>query len=288
MEVDVLMVLYVLFGGVAAGSFWAAVIAEFRGVRRRPCKRCYVAAFVSLILASVSIFMHLPHPENSIYIFSNLSSSWLSRETLSMFSLGVLAFIYILQPMFGVPGRKLVGFLGAVAGLAYTVSTGMVYVVPAQPAWNTLLMPLIHVVSAAVLGVFVFVAASTVKCSEELLSAQAFRNVSKVGAVALIVKMLIGAGYLSHLYRVPEVSVEELLQGSLSPFFWMHVVLGSLVPLIFIGVYLAKGEKVISRKTLAVTCLLYVLASTFIETALTHWISEPVSLFNPEDILGGV
>jgi anaerobic dimethyl sulfoxide reductase subunit C (anchor subunit) len=232
--------------------------------------------------------MHLPHPENAIYVFSNLGSSWLSRETLSMLSLGLLAFIYILQPMFGLPGRKLVGFLGAAAGLAFTISTGMVYVLPAQPAWNTLLMPLIHIASAAVLGIFVFYTASTVKCSEEPLSAQAFRKVSKVVAIALIIQILIGAAYLSHLYGVPEVSVEELLYGSLSPFFWMHVVLGSLVPLIFIGVYLAKGEKVISRKTLAVTCLLYVLAGAFMETALIHWVSEPVSLFNPEEILGGV
>ncbi|MBW2674939.1 MAG: dimethyl sulfoxide reductase anchor subunit [Deltaproteobacteria bacterium] len=265
MEVDVLMVLYVLFGGVAAGSFWAAVVAEFRGVRRKICKRCYVAAFVSLVLAGVSIFMHLPHPENSIHIFSNLGSSWLSRETLSM-------------------GRKLVGFLGAVAGLANTVSTGMVYVVPAQPAWNTFLMPLMHVASAAVLGVFVFAAAS----ASSDLSDQSFRKVCKVAAIALILQILIGASYLRHLYRVPEVPVEELLHGGLSPFFWMRVILGSLIPLIFIGVYLAKGERVISRKTLAVTCLLYVLASTFIETALIHWTSEPVSLFNPEEILGGV
>lgn len=285
MEVDYLMVLYVLFGGIAAGSFWAAVAAEFRGVRRKICKRCYVAAFISLVLAGISIFIHLPHRENAIYVFANLGSSWLSRETLFMSSLGVLAFIYILQPMFGLPGRKLVGFLGAVAGLGYTFSTGMVYVVPAQPAWNTLLMPLMHIASAAVLGVFMFSASSA---NSEDLSDRSFRKVCKAAAIALIVQILIGIAYLSHLYGVPEVSVEELLQGSLSPFFWMRAVLGSLAPLIFIGVYLAKGEKVISRKTLAVTCLLYVLAGAIIEISLTHWISEPVSLFSPEEILGGV
>lgn len=288
MEIDYLMVLYILFGGIAAGSFWAAVLAEFRGVKRRICKRCYVTAFICLILAGISIFIHLPHRENAFYVFSNLGSSWLSRETLFMVSSGVLGFIYILQPMFGIPGRKLIGFLLVIVSLAFTFSTGMVYVLPAQPAWNTLLMPVIHIVSAAVLGIFVFYSHSTARFSEEAMSTQMLKSMGKAAALALIIQLIIGALYLNHLYRVPEVCVDELLYGSLSPYFWMRLVLGSFVPLIFIGVYLVRGEKVISSKTVAITCLLYVVAGAFIEIALIHWVSEPVSLFNPEEILGGV
>ena len=284
MEAEIPFVLYLLFGELGAGSFWTAVIAEYRGVRSEISRRCCITAFILMILAGISVVMHLTHPEHGIYGLSNLGTSWLSRDTLLILLLGLLTLIYILQSKFGLPGRTPVGFIGALVGLVFVISTGMAHVLPARPAWNTFLIPLMDVVSAAVLGTFVFATFSTGRDLPE----QSFRNLCKAAGIALIVQIIVEAGYLGYLSGVPEVSLAELIYGGLGPFFWMRVILGFVVPLIFVGVYLTKGEGAISRKTLAITCLLYVVAGALIDISLVHLISEPVTLFRPEEILGGV
>jgi anaerobic dimethyl sulfoxide reductase subunit C len=139
-----------LFGGIPAGSGGA-------GARLTPV----LAVLGFMAAATVLSLFHLYHPVRAYKIFSNIGTSWLSREIL--FEL-VFVGIAVLLGFFewrrtGSPAFITALFvLGGLAGLLFILSMSRLYMLPAVPAWNSPSTPISFLLTSVVLGA----AASTV------------------------------------------------------------------------------------------------------------------------------
>jgi DMSO reductase anchor subunit len=139
-----------LFGGMSAGSGGAGARLTL-----------VLAVLGFMAAATVLSLFHLYHPVRAYKIFSNIGTSWLSREIL--FEL-VFVGIAVLLGFFewqrtGSPAFITALFvLGGLAGLLFILSMSRLYMLPAVPAWNSPSTPISFLLTSVVLGA----AASTV------------------------------------------------------------------------------------------------------------------------------
>ena len=108
-----------------------------------------------MILAMVASLFHLGKVLNIIGAVPNLGTSWLSREVvlavLFLILVAVVAFLLWRKSSSG--AVAIVGWITAVVGLFLIYAMGMTYMLPAQPAWNTLATPVTFFLTALLLGV---------------------------------------------------------------------------------------------------------------------------------------
>lgn len=95
--------------------------------------------------------LHLGHPLEAYRALTNLGSSWLSREVVLFSVFGALLIAYYFQWREN-SRKEIIGTAAAAAGLLAVVSSGMVYVLPAVPAWNNLSPVLFFLLTTAILG----------------------------------------------------------------------------------------------------------------------------------------
>ena len=96
--------------------------------------------------------LHLGHPLEAYRALTNLGSSWLSREVVLFSLFAALLIAYYLQWKEDNSRRKTIGIAASVTGLLAVFSSGMVYVLPAVPAWNNFSPVVFYLLTAAVLG----------------------------------------------------------------------------------------------------------------------------------------
>lgn len=148
--------LYLFFGGMAAGTFLVAVVADWVGLwssRARVTARlaAYLAVPV-LGLAGFFLTAHLGKPERGMAfpLFFTNYESWMTRGGWIVGSVAPLVVVYAAAWHFGLrPGpRRLLGVLGIVPGAAFGVYTGLLlsgawFV----PLWSRQHLPLLFLTS---------------------------------------------------------------------------------------------------------------------------------------------
>lgn len=105
--------------------------------------------------AFLSSLFHLGSPLNILRALPNLGTSWLSREVVLAVVFVVFAAIYAFMQWrkVGSEGaRTAIGWIAAVFAVAYVYAMSMVYMIPTQPAWNTLATPLTFFTGSLLLG----------------------------------------------------------------------------------------------------------------------------------------
>ena len=117
-----------------------------------------LVAFVAGCLGLIAIITHLGVPAHAFNAFSNLGTSWLSRETLCYALFMALLFVYLLiQKEIVIKGKKSalkgLGLVTAVLGLLLAFVTAMIYMIPGVPAWNSASTPVSFVLSAFLMGI---------------------------------------------------------------------------------------------------------------------------------------
>jgi len=111
--------------------------------------------------ATVLAFFHVHHPGRAHKIFSNVGTSWLSREILfELVFAGLTALLGFFEwRRIGSPGViRTLFVLGGLAGVLFILSMSRLYMLPAVPAWNSPSTPISFLLTSLVLGA----AASTV------------------------------------------------------------------------------------------------------------------------------
>ena len=159
---DWALVAFTLLTQAAVGAFLTLQVLDFLRSRGRPQGRGMLVAHATVLaVLAVGLFaalFHLSTPLQAARAIVNFSSSWLSREIVfgSLFA-GLLAVLVARQwraPAAGSTGpNPWLSWLTAAAGLAFLYCQTAIYLLPAQPAWDSLATPAAFGGSALRLGI---------------------------------------------------------------------------------------------------------------------------------------
>ena len=163
------LVIFTILAQMSVGSFIVLGVihfftrrAEGEEAANRLSDRALLAIGPVLVLAMLASLFHLGNPVNAPRAVTNIGSSWLSREIMFGVLFAVLGGVFAImqwRKMASFSVRNIVAILAAVAGVALVYSMSMVYMLPTQPAWNTLATPVFFASATLLLGLFAIGAA---------------------------------------------------------------------------------------------------------------------------------
>lgn len=158
------LIIFTILAQMAVGSFLVLGVVHTYARRKagdeaadRLSDRALLAIGPVLILAMIASLFHLGSPVTAYRAVVNVGTSWLSREILFgvLFVLAGGLFALMQWRKIGSFGlRTVVAWIAGLIGLVFIASMTMVYMIPAQPAWNTWLTPIAFFTTTALLGLF--------------------------------------------------------------------------------------------------------------------------------------
>jgi anaerobic dimethyl sulfoxide reductase subunit C (anchor subunit) len=166
------LLVFTILGQLAVGMLLVLMIVRAYAIRRggleladrltdRPL---YVVAPV-MIVGLLAALLHLGKLLHVIGAIPNLGTSWMSREVVFavVFVIAAALFTLLQWRKMGTDSlRTAIGWIAAALGLVYIYCMSMTYMLPTQPAWNTLATPITFFVASLLLGVLGTAAALTV------------------------------------------------------------------------------------------------------------------------------
>lgn len=232
------LVLFTVFSQLAAGGVVTLWLLDRAG-RIKPATGKFLSGSLMVITAlSLALsFLHLGHPLYAFRALTNLSSSWLSREAaLFTIFLVMLLFYYRQWDKASANNRKNMGIITASFALLAVLSSGMVYTLPAVPAWNNFSPLFFFLLTAALLGPM-YVGVMTVLKEGEIFNLSIYSSlVIGIYAVGflLYLSVLLSGGLVQYLTGVRII-------GSFA--FWLHALLSWLIPLVIFSIFLYRKRK---------------------------------------------
>ncbi|MBP2635400.1 MAG: Psr/DMSO reductase-like protein chain [Firmicutes bacterium] len=230
------LVFFTLFVGLGCGTFIVTVLlTEWAGKEKQIRTFSSIIAIAALAVGGASSTLHLGHPERMFGAMAHPSSG-IFMESMLSFLLGLAIVIYLLAIKRDASATvcKILGSIGAVLAIALAFVNGDAYVMPSIPAWNTLILPALYLVSAAVMGCFCtgILLARSANHDEAALTA-----IKKAALLTLAIQTILIIAYLVHIAVAPypdaSRSIGRILAGGLAPIFWGGLVLiGLAVPVI--------------------------------------------------------
>jgi DMSO reductase anchor subunit len=225
------LVFFTLFAGLGAGLFVAVAATEWRGSAKDARLPAAATALAALIVGGISSVLHLGHPER---IFGALghpgSGIFLEMLLIGLTGLGVIVYIVMLARGSSDSSRKAEATVTAVPAVFLSFAVGNSYVMAARPAWDTVVLPLLYMATAAVMGCFALSVFTAVKGDTETT-----KRTALAGLISLAIQVVLVIVYLVYLgsasFADPSRSAGRVLSGSLAALFWAGLVLcGLLVP----------------------------------------------------------
>ncbi len=232
MEIQWPLVLYFLLTCLGAGAFASVGTTEWLGKAERTRMPGAITALVAMTAGGIASLFHLGHVERVVNVLGNPGSG-ISQDMVLMGACGLAILVYVVMMWRGstVWARKTISIIGFVLAVVLVIRMGASYILPARPAWNSFLLPIVYLATAAVLGLFsmyVWVARNEERAT--------LTRVNQAALVALAVQAVVVIGYVIFLavapYQDPSRSAFRLLAGDLALAFWAGVVVvGLAVPL---------------------------------------------------------
>ena len=156
------LLIFTILGQLAVGMLLVLMVVRAYAVRKvgaentdKLTERPLYAVFPIMGLALVAALFHLGKLLHVIGAVPNLGTSWMSREVVAavvfVVAAGLLAFLQW-RKMGSAALRTALGWIAAVLGLVYIFCMGETYMLPTQPAWNTLATPITFFVATLLLG----------------------------------------------------------------------------------------------------------------------------------------
>lgn len=163
------LVTFTVLAQMSVGAFVVLGIVHNFAVRKAGMNeadqlsdRALIAIIVTLGLGMLASLFHLGDPLRAPTAVTNLATSWLSREILSGVVFAVLGVVFAAMQWFKwgtFAVRNVIAWLAALAGLVLVYCMSRVYMIPEQPAWNTIVTPLSFFITTLLLGVLALGAA---------------------------------------------------------------------------------------------------------------------------------
>lgn len=227
------LLFFSLFVGLGMGAFGFIAVTELTGNLEKVRMPGAITALVAVLVGGMFSFFHLGHPERIFHILGNVGSG-IAQELIVTTIAGALIVAYIfLLKWEGAPTgmRKTVAGLGLLFAVIVPFATGKIYVLPSRPAWDTWILPILFVASAAVLGMFTMHIWTMIKEKEELV----LKKVNKLALFSQIFFAVTVIAYVVYISMAPHPhesrAVGRVLTGDLAIIFWLAVVIiGLFVP----------------------------------------------------------
>jgi anaerobic dimethyl sulfoxide reductase subunit C (anchor subunit) len=159
---DWALVAFTILAQMSVGSFLVLGVVHFFAARKygmaeadRLSDRALLAIGPVMVLALVASLFHLGSPLNAYRAVTNLGSSWLSREILTgvLFTVAGAVFAFVQwRKLTSYAMRNVIAWIAAILGLVFVFAMSNVYLLPSQPAWDTLGTPVAFFVTTFLLG----------------------------------------------------------------------------------------------------------------------------------------
>ena len=227
-----------------------------------------------MVLALIASLFHLGKVTHVIGAVPNLGTSWMSREVVCSVTFMILTAVFAFAEWRKIGSqalRLLVGWLAVVVGMVLLVCMSMTYMLPAEPAWNTLATPILFFVTALLLGVLGAAAALMANRgavqSKEADPVDGIMRGLAVAAVALLgIEFLVTPLYMAYLSMQGTAALRSLslMAGTYGAALFIRLVLvflgaGLLATHLYRNVSVSGSKN--SLATLAYSAFVLVLAS---------------------------
>ena len=162
-----MVVLYIYFIGLSAGSFLISTFVYVFGVKRFEAigPLALIQALICMIVALAVIFLDLGHPERFLNVFIHFNPTsviaWVSLLYNIYVAIIIAELFFVLRKDKGDPNRaqqskhwlKILGIIGIPVAILVHGGVGSIFaVVKSRPTWYTGLFPIIFIVSALASG----------------------------------------------------------------------------------------------------------------------------------------
>jgi anaerobic dimethyl sulfoxide reductase subunit C (anchor subunit) len=156
------LITFTILVQMSVGAMWVLGIVHYYAARKygaeeadRLSDRALFALVPVIALAFIASLIHLGNPFRAYRAVAHLGTSWLSAEIFFGVIFAVLAFVFAFLQWRKIGSsvlRNVVAWLAALDGLVLVFSMSNVYLLPAQPAWNSWATPVSFYVTAFLLG----------------------------------------------------------------------------------------------------------------------------------------
>jgi anaerobic dimethyl sulfoxide reductase subunit C (anchor subunit) len=281
MDIQWPLVFFTLLTGLGAGTFAVVAAGEWRGKSERTRMPGAITALVALFAGGVASTFHLGHLERIFNALGHFGSGiMLEMLLVGLTGLAALVYIVMLRTGYSAQIRKIVAAIGLVFAVITSFAVGYSYVLPARPAWNTLLLPLVYLASAVVLGCFTMYVWTVLRKED----APTLMTMNRATLIALAVQAFLILAYVVYLaaapFQNPTRSVTRILIGDLAPVFWIGLVLiGILVPFFLTIQFLTTKKPSFSPMQAAVAGLICVIVGGLAFRAPMYLLGSSIEQF---------
>ncbi len=299
------LVTFTILAQMSVGAFVVLGIVHNFAVRKagmqeadRLSDRALIAIIVTLGLGMLASLFHLGDPLRAPSAVTNLATSWLSREILSGVVFAVLGVIFAAMQWFKwstFAVRNVIAWLAAIAGLVLVYCMSRVYMMPEQPAWNTIVTPLSFYATTLLLGVLALGAAFVAnyayirsKQPEGVevhlgLLRQVLQGFAIVSIVLVGLQLVMLPLYMGYLATGPAAAVESvrLMVGPFGLLYFLRLGLAFLGAGVFgVFLYITAGQPGKERQmsTLAFGAFVLVLAAEVLGRLVFYVTQQGVGL----------
>lgn len=156
------LIIFTILSQMSVGSFLALGVVHFFATRKageeeadRLSDRVLLVIILVLGLGLIASLFHLGNPFRSYRAVVNVGSSWLSREVLFGVIFAVLGALFAFLQWRKIGSfrmRNVLAWLAALVGVAHIFSMSRIYMLPTQPAWDSIATPLMFFTTTLLLG----------------------------------------------------------------------------------------------------------------------------------------
>jgi len=243
------LITFTILTQMAVGAFLVLLVVHFYAAKKagmeeadRLSDRALLAIVVVMGLALVASLFHLGNPLNAPRAITNLATSWLSREILFGVLFTALAVVFAVMQWrkigpFSV--RNVIAWITAIIGLVLVYCESRIYMIQAEPAWNTMATPISFFTTTLLLGSlamgvafvanYAYVQKKNPKCADtqcELLRG-ALQGIAISSIILVGIELVVVPVYIAYLATgsAAALSTVKLLSGSFSAAFAIRLIL---------------------------------------------------------------
>ena len=154
MELQWPLILFTTFAAWCAGVFGTQAYLALKGEGKKVQTICWIVAAALLVIAGISVFLHLQHWERIFNGFGHITSG-ITQELIAIVVLAIIAIIYLAclrRSEDGASVPKWVAICAIAISVIFDVVMSHSYMMDARPAWNNVVEILSILGASCILG----------------------------------------------------------------------------------------------------------------------------------------